>query len=275
MRTYVITGGTDGMGKGLGLHLLRRGDRVIAIASGTAKGEAFLREAIAIGAGERAVFLRADLSTLTGMWDTLARVTALVSTADGLVFGAQRFRPRREVTEDGIEFTFALHYLSRFVLGHGLADALECADTPVILNICGPGGFPGRIHWDDLTLRENYTGTRAAMQASRANDLLGIAFPQRYPHARTRYVLYNPMMVRTAMADPLPTPQRILTKAAGFVFGRSVGRSVPPIARLLDEPPADPVTAFRLRTRLPLTRKDFDPDNAIRLDTLTTELLRR
>lgn len=83
------------------------------------------------------------------------------------------------------------------------------------------------------------------------------------------------MMVRTAMADPLPAPQRILTKAAGFVFARSVDQSVPPTARLLDEPPADPVTAFRLRTRLPLTRKDFDPDNAIRLDAVTTELVCR
>ncbi|MFD6451216.1 SDR family NAD(P)-dependent oxidoreductase [Nocardia sp. NPDC060220] len=275
MRTYVITGGTDGMGKGLGLHFLRRGDRVIAIASGATKGEAFGRAAAAIGAGERAVFLRADLSTLTGMRDTLARVTALAGTVDGLVFGAQRFRPRREVTEDSTEFTFALHYLSRFVLGHGLVDALERADTPVIMNICGPGGFPGRIHWDDLTLREGYTGMRAAMQASRANDLLGVAFPHRHPNTRTRYVLYNPMMVRTAMADPLPAPHRILAKAAGFVVGRSVDQAVPPIAQLLDEPPADQVTAFRRRTRLPLTRKDFDPDNAIRLDTLTTELVQR
>ena len=73
MRTYVITGGTDGMGKGLGLHFLRRGDQVIAVASSATKGGAFLREAAAIGAGERAVFLRADLSTLTGMRATLAR----------------------------------------------------------------------------------------------------------------------------------------------------------------------------------------------------------
>ncbi|MFD4440453.1 SDR family NAD(P)-dependent oxidoreductase [Nocardia sp. NPDC058519] len=275
MRTYVITGGTDGMGKGLGLHFLRRGDRVVAIASGTTKGEAFVREAAAIGAGERAVFLRADLSTLTGMRDALDGATALADTVDGLVFGAQRFRPRREITEDGVEFTFALHYLSRFVLGHGLVDVLERANAPVIMNICGPGGFPGRIHWDDPTLRRTYTGTRAAMQASRANDLLGVDFPRRHPNARTRYVLYNPLMVRTAMADPLPTPQRILTKAAGLVFGRSVDQAVPPIARLLDEPPVDPVTAFRRRTRLPLTREDFDLDNAIRLDALTTELLER
>ncbi|MEO3856403.1 SDR family NAD(P)-dependent oxidoreductase [Acrocarpospora sp. B8E8] len=67
MRTYVITGGTDGMGKGLGLHLLRRGDNVIAVASGEAKGRAFLAEAHRLGAEGRAVFLQADLSTVAGM----------------------------------------------------------------------------------------------------------------------------------------------------------------------------------------------------------------
>ncbi|WP_218721127.1 hypothetical protein [Nocardia sp. MH4] len=48
--------------------------------------------------------------------------------------------------------------------------------------------MPGRIHWDDPHLRERYSGTRAAMQASRGNDLLGAAFPRRDP---TRYALYN------------------------------------------------------------------------------------
>ncbi|NUP25466.1 MAG: oxidoreductase, partial [Nocardia sp.] len=31
MRNYVIAGGTDGIGRGLGLRLLARGDRVIAV----------------------------------------------------------------------------------------------------------------------------------------------------------------------------------------------------------------------------------------------------
>ncbi|MFF2082438.1 SDR family NAD(P)-dependent oxidoreductase [Nocardia sp. NPDC058176] len=274
MRTYVITGGTDGMGKGLGLHLLQRGDRVIAVASSTAKGEAFTREAATLGASERAEFVQADLSTLAGMRSALARITATTETLDGLVFGAQRFRPRREETEDGYEFTLALHYLSRYTLGHGLIEALERTRTPVILNICGPGGMPGRIHWNDLHLHENYTGTRAAMQSSRANDLLGIAFPQRHPTAHTRYILYNPLMVRTAMADPLPTPQRLLTRAAGYLVGQPVHKAVPPLTRLLDEPPTDPVTAFRRRTRLPLTGKDFAPAQATRLDAITAELVR-
>lgn len=273
MRTYVITGGTDGIGRGLGLRFLDRGDRVIAVSSGEEKGRAFLREAARRNAAPRAVFVRADLSTLTGMRKALHEVSAAAESVDGLVFGAQRFRPRREETEDGFESTFALAYLSRHVLGHGLMDLLEKADSPVIMNLAGPGGLPGTVHWDDLQLHHRYTGRRAAMQSSRCNDLLGAHFPTRHPEARTRYVLYNPGFVRTAMADPLPAPWRALTKTLALLFAQPVSKAITPIAHLMDHPPAEPVSAFRRRTRLPLEGKAFDPARAERLDALTAELL--
>lgn len=273
MRTYVITGGTDGMGRGLALRLLDRGDRVIAVASGAPKGRLLLAEAERIAAADRAVFVRADLSTLAGTRAALKEIATVTDSVDGVVFGAQRFRPRREETEDGFEFTFALAYLSRYVLGHGLVAALERAEAPVIVNIAGPGGLPGTVHWDDLQLREGYQGRRAAMQSSRCNDLLGVDFPRRHPGARTRYVLYNPGFVRTSMADPLPRHQRILTKALARVFAQPVEKAIPPIIRLLDRPPAEPITAFMRGKPLPLKGKDFDPDRARRLDEVTSRLL--
>ncbi|MEW1845979.1 SDR family NAD(P)-dependent oxidoreductase [Nonomuraea angiospora] len=273
MRTYVITGGTDGMGKGLGLHFLRRGDRVIAVASGEDKGRGFLAEAHRLGAEDRAVFLRADLSTVAGMRQVVEEVTASTEAVDGLVFAAQRFRPKREETADGLEFTFALAYLSRFVIGHGLMEHLERAQAPVVMNIAGPGGLPGRVNWDDLQWREGYTGMRAAMQSSRCNDLLGAGFPARHPAARTRYVLYNPGFVNTSMADPLPQPRRAVTKALARLFAMPVGKAIVPIAALLDTAPGPAVTAYMRGKPLPLTGKDFDPAAAARLDRVTTDLL--
>lgn len=273
MRIHVITGGTDGIGRGLGLRLLDRGDRVFAVASGAARGAAFLAAAADLGAGERAHFVRADLSTLAGMRAVTAELTAHTDTVDGLVLATQRFRPHREITPDGFEYTFALSYLSRYVLGRDLAPALERAAAPVVLNICGSGGLPGAVHWDDLTLGSGYTGMRAAMQASRCNDLLGVAHPRRYPAARTRYVLYNPLFVRTAMADPLPPVTRAITRTLAAVFAQPVDRAVKPLLALLDNPPAEPVTAFRRTTALPLRGRNFDAARADRLTAVTEELL--
>ncbi|MFI6814894.1 SDR family NAD(P)-dependent oxidoreductase [Nonomuraea sp. NPDC050328] len=275
MRTYVITGGTDGLGKGLGLHFLRRGDRVIAVASGAAKGQAFLAEARRAGAADRAVFLQADLSIVAGMRQVVERVSAATEAVDGLVFGAQRFRTAREETADGLEFTFALAYLSRFVLGHGLLGHLERAEAPVVLNLAGPGGLPGRINWDDLQWRDGYSGMRASMQASRCNDLLGVAFPARHPDARTRYVLYNPGFVDTGLADPLPQPKRAALKVLARLFAKPVGKAIGPMLALMDAPPRPALTAYLRGKPLEPAGEDFDPAAAARLDHLTTGLLDR
>ena len=273
MRTYVITGGTDGMGRGLGLHFLARGDRAIAVGTDPSKGRAFLTEAARLGAAERARFLQADLSTLAGMRTVIAEAEHTADRLDGIVFATQRFRPEREETPDGFEYTFALAYLSRFVIGHGLTRLLDRAEAPVVLNLAGPGGMPGRVHWDDLQLRESYTGMRAAMQASRCNDLLGVDFPRRHPRSRTRYVLYNPLFVKTGMADPLPQPQRAITRAMAWLLAQRVEQAVAPMTGLMDDPPADRISAFKRGKPLPLTGKDFDPDAADRLYKLTIELL--
>ncbi|WP_283136312.1 short-chain dehydrogenase [Rhizohabitans arisaemae] len=248
---------------------------MISVASGGPGGRAFLAEAAGLGAADRAVFLRADLSTLAGMEHVVDQVTATTQAVDGLILATQRFRPTREETEDGLEFTFALAYLSRFVIGHGLMERLEQAQAPVILNIAGPGGVPGRIAWDDLQLRSKYTGMRASMQASRSNDLLGAGFPARYPQARTRYVLINPGFVRTGMADPLPQPMRTLTKVLARFFATPVSKAIVPMIDLLDDPPKSMISAVKSGKPLPLTGDDFNPASADRLHRVTADLLAR
>ncbi|NUQ89237.1 MAG: SDR family NAD(P)-dependent oxidoreductase [Glycomyces artemisiae] len=276
MRTYLITGGTDGMGRGLGLHFLERGDRVIAVASGEAKGRAFTEAAARLGAADRARFLRADLSTVAGMHAVTAEIESSVESLDGVVFATQRFQQRRVLTADGLEYTFALSYLSRFVIGHGLVPLLDRAEAPVVFNLGAPGGFPGRIFWDDISFeREPYKGMKAATQASRSIDLLAVDFPRRHPDTRAKYVVYNPMFVKTGMADPLPQPKRAFTNAMAALFAQRVAKAIVPMAALIDGPPAAPVTAWRRTTPLPLTGKDFDLDAADRLHRLTEAILER
>src|SRR5207244_2536348 len=120
------------------------------------------------------------------------------ATIDGLVLCAQHFRSTRLVTAEGFENTFALYYLSRFVLSHELADRLAAAPAPVVVNVCGPGIDFGEIRWDDLNRERDYTGIDALMQGSRLNDLLGVGFVQQRPAGPVRYVLANRASVQTS-----------------------------------------------------------------------------
>lgn len=276
MRTVVITGGTDGLGKGLALHYLRRGARVLAVGSTPAKGEALLAEASALPAGDRITFLRADLTSVAAAEELVATIESTCTSVDTLILCAQRYRLSgpRTVTREGFEHSFALAYLSRYVLGHGLRTALESAPRPVIMNVGTPGVPLGRIRWDDLQLTRHYSGTRATLQSFRANDLLGTAFATVYAGTPIRYIGYNPGVVATGMPDHLPQPLRTLTKASFALLATSVAKAVTPMARLLDEPPAERFTAYRVTRRLPLKGPSFDPDAALRLHRLTQDLVR-
>lgn len=270
MKTIVITGGTSGIGQALATTLLDRGDQVIVVGPDPAKGAGYLQAAAARGSGDRAVFVRADLSIIAENHRVIREITTQFDVVDAVVLCARYFRSSRVVTADGIEHNLALYYVSRFLLGHGLLASLEAAHAPVIVNIAGPGVGPQHIAWDDLGLEHRYNGWTAMSQGGRLNDLLGVSFAAK--GHRTRYILHFPGGTRTGFAGDFATPVAALV-AQMKRSGQPVETTVPPITALIDHPPAEPLSAFMEGSRLDLHHPNFAPPAAMRLEALTHELL--
>lgn len=272
-RTIVISGGTDGMGRALALRRVARGDRVIAVGSSAEKGARLVADAAdAAAPGGRVEFVRADLSTVAGaraVVDAAGRATEVV---DALVLFANRVRPRRVETADGLESTFALYYLSRYLLSHGLTPALERSAAPVVVNVAGVGATKGSIQWDDLQLTRRYSAVAAQLQAGRANDLLGVDYAARHGD-RVPYVLYHPGFTRSGDLSTLPRLTRTAIRAAARLFARPVEAAVAPIDGFVETPPRAPLTAVDRGRRLPLTLPTLDPGAAARLADRTAALL--
>ncbi|MGI5151551.1 SDR family NAD(P)-dependent oxidoreductase [Plantactinospora sp. CA-294935] len=272
MKTIVITGGTDGIGAALAVTYRRRGDNVVIVGRDAAKGVEVLDAAGDVG-GEGLV-VPADLSLIGENDRVVKEIKAKFPTVDALVLCARYFNSRRTVTADGFEHTFALFYLSRFLLGHGLADTLAETSSPVIMNVAGPGPNPVEIQWDDLELTRGYQGVNALMQGGRLNDLLGVAFAERHPGSPIRYVLLHPGSTATSFAgeyDP-PTAAQIESMRR---FGKPVAKSIVPIVAALDDPPPEPLSAIVEGRRIGIEGGGFDRDKALRLDRITKELLSR
>lgn len=269
-RTVVITGGTNGIGRGVALAELEAGSNVIAIGSDEAKGAALAGEAAATAG--TLTFVRADLSSLAGARAATGAVREAVGAIDAVVFCANRQYLRRSENEEGIERTFSLYYLSRFVLGDGLADRLQAAQAGVIVNVAGPGMTKGSIHWADPMLRDNYRSISAQLQAGRANDLLGVGFAAAHPSLA--YVLYHPGFTRTGFTG-IPQPMRALLGLAARARARSVSESAAPVSDLIRRPPGPGLSAFDGRNPVDLTLSTFDPEAAARLLAVTEEILGR
>jgi NAD(P)-dependent dehydrogenase (short-subunit alcohol dehydrogenase family) len=269
MKTIVISGGTDGMGRALALGRAARGDRVIAIGSNAGKGERLLAEAPATGTIE---FLHADLRTAAATKAAAAAVTDSVPVIDALALFANRQAPVRTETPEGLEATFALYYLSRYLLSHQLTPALSRSTTPVIINVAGVGSTKGSIHWQDLQLARDYGLVAAQLQAGRANDLLGVSYAAEHG-ATVPYVLYHPGFTRSGDLSVLPAPLRAAIRVAARVSARPVEESVAPVHDFIDNPPPAPLTAVDRDKPVPLTLATLNPGDAARLAYLTAALL--
>ncbi|MEU7988654.1 SDR family NAD(P)-dependent oxidoreductase [Streptosporangium canum] len=269
MKTHVITGGTDGIGAALARALFSRGDRAVMIGTSPGKGERLMAEAASAPGG--AAFIQADLSLVS---DTRRVVDMLVEeypAIDGVVLCARFMRSYRSVTVEGFESNFALFYLSRLLVSYGLLGPLKQAERPVIVNVAGPG-HDTPVAWDDLQSSRHYDLVHAMFMTGRLNDLLGVTFAERHGEGPVRYVLFHPGTTSTSYAgefDPQTAAylhqQRMMAKPAADV--------VPPILRLLDDPPTPPLTAFNLFTELNVHTELFSAKDATRLSGLTDELL--
>lgn len=266
MGTIVISGGTDGMGRALALGRAARGDRVIAIGSNVGKGERLLAAAPAIE------FIHADLRTVAATKAAVAAITDAAPVVDALALFANRQAPRRTETPEGLEATFALYYLSRYLLSHQLRPALSGSAAPVIINVAGTGITKGSIHWEDLQLTRDYGMVTAQLQAGRANDLLGVSYAAAHG-AKVRYVLYHPGFTRSGDLSVLPAPMRATIRAAARVSARPVAESVAPVHDFIDNPPSVPLTAIDRDKPVPLTLATLDPGDAARLADVTAALL--
>ena len=269
-RTVVISGGTDGMGRAFALERLARGDRVVAIGSNPAKGDSLV--AAAGPDADRVRFLRADLSSVAETRKVVAEMESDYKAVDALLLFANRTSPKRIQTEEGFERTFALYYLSRYLLSYGLVPLLERSAQPVIVNIAGVGVRKGVVNWDDPHLTHGYSVVRAQLQAGRANDLLGVSFAGQFG-AKIGYVLYHPGFTRSGDLSPLNPVARTAIRTLAALAARPVYTAIRPIHDFVDTPSAVPLRAIDRGRTLDLSLPTLDPRAADRLALLTEELL--
>src|SRR5690349_13649274 len=248
-KIVIVAGGTTGMGRATALARAARGDDVTVIGR---------------SARELTVpFLQADLSSIAEVERVAKEITARHERVDALTLFANRPLPRRTETVDGLEYTFALYYLSRYLLAARLAPLMT--EESVIVNVSGVGTKAGEIHWADPQLGAGYGLVKAQLQAGRANDLLGVAH-----RGAARYVLYHPGFTRSGLDGHPSRVVRGVLKTLAAVAARPVAKSVAPIVEWIDRPPTARLTASDRGKPVDLSGKEQD---AARLMAYTDSLL--
>jgi len=100
------------------------------------------------------------------------RIDVLVNNAGGVWV-------KREVTEDGLERTFAVDHLGYFLLTNLLLRELRRGAPSRVVNVASEAAKLGRIDFDDLQGERRYRGGLAYAQAKLANILFSSELARR------------------------------------------------------------------------------------------------
>jgi NAD(P)-dependent dehydrogenase (short-subunit alcohol dehydrogenase family) len=231
-RNIVITGGTDGMGKATAHQLAKLGARLLLVSRNRDKGEAAAAEIVRSSGNEAITFLAADLSLVREMQRTAAHIRQTFNRLDVLVHAAGGLFPgRRTLTDEGLELSFAIQYLARFVLTNELLDLLNAAPAPQVLSIAGGAWGSKQVDLDDLHSERSYGKFKAIRKTAALNYLLTLGQLARYQDVT--FYNYGPGLVRTATVTENMAIMRLLMNTVGRLFSRSPEEAANDIVALL------------------------------------------
>jgi NAD(P)-dependent dehydrogenase (short-subunit alcohol dehydrogenase family) len=178
-KTVVITGATSGIGQVAAEALARMGARIVQVARDAGRGEAaFARlEEIAPNVAHKVHY--ADLSRLAEMKRVGAEIAAAEHRVDVLINNAGAVFASRQVTEDGLERTFALNHMSYFVMTALLRERLLGAAPARVVNTASGRHRKGHLDFSDLQAEKGYEGFRAYANSKLCNVLFTRALARR------------------------------------------------------------------------------------------------
>jgi len=233
-QNVVITGGTDGIGKAAAIQLAELGARLLLVSRNPHKGEAAVAEIKRVSVNDAVTFLHADLSLMKNLQRAAEQIRETFDRLDVLLHCAGNlFSRQRTLTDEGLELSFAIQYMARFVLTNELLDVLRAAPAPQVLSVMGGGTISGRVDFDNLQGERSYGFTEAIRTTSRAGDLLTLEQIARYPEIT--FYNYGPGLVRSGQIVKNPV-MRLALNTVGRLFSRSAEQAANDIVALLTGP---------------------------------------
>jgi NAD(P)-dependent dehydrogenase (short-subunit alcohol dehydrogenase family) len=124
-KTVVVTGSTSGIGEVAAIALAKMGARIILVARDKSRRDATLARLRESAPGIAHSIHLADLSRLAEMKRVAAQIADRELRIDILINNAGALFATRRLTEDGLEYTFALNHMAYFVMTAGLRERLS------------------------------------------------------------------------------------------------------------------------------------------------------
>lgn len=263
--TILVTGATDGLGKRVAQELAAQGNTVLLLGRSSERLEATREEIASLTGSEKLGSYLADLSSLDEVRGLAEQVLSQHARLDALVNNAGVISQERKESEDGHELTFAVNYLSHFLLTSLLLPLLRDSAPSRIVNVASAGQSP--VDFSNLMVERGYDAMRAYTQSKLAQILFTLELAG---HLQDSGVTVNALHPASLMDT------KMVQSTFGYTMS-TVEEGAEAVVRLAVSPEAEGVTGryFDGKREARANRQAYDTKARRRLWVMSEELCGR
>ena len=195
-QTWLVAGGSEGIGGAAARAAAAGGATVIAVARDIGKLQAF---AASVDGPGKVVTEVADFSLVGDTWALLRRLQERGIRVDVLVNNVGIQKRDQILTREGLETSFATNILSHYLLTRELLRRNMLADTATVIEVSSGGMYNHAMVVKDLNLTAaGYLGVRAYGLSKRAQVMLTSHWRQHCAGSGKTFYAMHPGWVDTA-----------------------------------------------------------------------------
>lgn len=227
----LMTGGTAGLGKAALEWMLNRAWHVVVVCRNEGRAnelQCFFKQHNPSGKLETVI---GDLASFKSLKWTVAQLHSKYESFDQFIYNAGVYKPQLELTEDGIETTFQVNFLSLVLLTQEIMPLLQLSDQPRIIYTAS-GLYQGKIDFSDIERRTGYSGFKAYRQSKLALILYARFLVSQSGGNAPMIVCQHPGLVATSLGrDSNP-----LVNSFFRLFGKSSVEGAKNLIFLMESP---------------------------------------
>jgi NAD(P)-dependent dehydrogenase (short-subunit alcohol dehydrogenase family) len=261
-QVILVTGATDGLGRGVAADLASRGATVLLHGRSPERLERTLAELRDETGSDKLRTYRADFASLAEVRAMAAEVAANEERLDALVNNAGiGFLPQREFSQDGVELVLQVDYLAGYLLTRELLPLIQASAPSRIVFVASAGQAP--IDFDDPMMDRGYDAGRAYCQAKLAQINQTMEMAGRLDGDVAVTALHPSTFMPTKILGPGMDPRS------------TVQEGIDATVRLVAAPELDGVTGvyFNVQDEARAMDQAYDPDAQRRLRELSEQLV--
>lgn len=200
-KIILITGSTDGIGKATALQLAAMGVTIIVHGRSTERCQRACDDIRTATGNHNVDYVVADLSSQRQIRQMATDFAARYTRLDVLINNAGIIMPKRQLTEDAVEATFAVNHLAPFLLTHLLLAVLKRSAPARIINVASTVHYDGQIDFKDLQSERKYNSVAAYKNAKLAEVLFTFELAERIKGTGVTVNALHPGVVATKLLD--------------------------------------------------------------------------